>query len=597
MRAVLFLVGLAATTAFGQNNAAFVAQTVPTIMIPGQVYSVSVTMRNTGNTTWTAPTFQLGTQNPQDNTTWTGSTRVALPGAASVAPNGYVTFNFNVTAPSTPGNYNFQWRMLQESVEWFGALTTNVVVKVGGNDSSFVSQNVPPVMQPGQTYPVTVTYKNTGGSTWTVAAGHKLGSQNPENNFTWGMHRVDVPGTTAPGANAAFTWNVTAPSTPGTYNFQWRTAQAGVEWFGAFSQNFVVKVGLDNAAFVSQSVPATMVAGQTYEVNVTMQNTGSTTWAAGTVGLGSQNPQGNANWGPSKIALTSSVAPSAQTTFTFNVTAPSTPGTHNFQWKMLEGTNGWFGAQSTNLAINVILGSPETNVYYIHTDHLNTPRLVANSTGTTVWKWDQQEPFGVNAPDENPSSLGLFEFPLRFPGQYADKETNLFYNYFRDYDPVIGRYPESDPVGLRGGMNTYSYANGSPILYVDPLGLAVSGDFEGSGGGMGAGYITVTCGDECNKIRRFHYIKICRGFAVTPGASLTAAIVSNMNGTQCRPDTFSGYAIDISAGAGGFGVGAGFGLTGRYFPTGFSGVNSIGIGVAVPGWSALLCFYQFIGEW
>jgi RHS repeat-associated protein len=57
-----------------------------------------------------------------------------------------------------------------------------------------------------------------------------------------------------------------------------------------------------------------------------------------------------------------------------------------------------------------------------------------------VWRWDQQEPFGVNVPDENPTSLGMFELPLRFPGQYADKETNLNYNYFGDYNPGTGQY-------------------------------------------------------------------------------------------------------------------------------------------------------------
>ena len=77
---------------------------------------------------------------------------------------------------------------------------------------------------------------------------------------------------------------------------------------------------------------------------------------------------------------------------------------------------------------------------FIQVDHLNTPRLVADATGTTVWNWDQQEPFGNNVPDENPSGLGAFEFALRFPGQYADKETNLLYNYYRDYDPSLGRY-------------------------------------------------------------------------------------------------------------------------------------------------------------
>jgi RHS repeat-associated protein len=100
---------------------------------------------------------------------------------------------------------------------------------------------------------------------------------------------------------------------------------------------------------------------------------------------------------------------------------------------------------------------------------------VADATGTTVWRWDQQEPFGVNVPDENPSALGAFEFPLRFPGQYADKETNLHYNYFRDYDPGLGRYVQSDPIGLDGGLNLYVYVDSDPIGDVDPEGLQRAG--------------------------------------------------------------------------------------------------------------------------
>lgn len=73
--------------------------------------------------------------------------------------------------------------------------------------------------------------------------------------------------------------------------------------------------------------------------------------------------------------------------------------------------------------------------------------------------------------DENPSGLGVFDLPLRLPGQYFDKETNLHYNYYRDYDPGIGRYGESDPIGLRGGLNTYTYVNGQPIRFSDFLGL------------------------------------------------------------------------------------------------------------------------------
>lgn len=112
-----------------------------------------------------------------------------------------------------------------------------------------------------------------------------------------------------------------------------------------------------------------------------------------------------------------------------------------------------------------------TNRNYVHFDHLNTPRLVSNQTPATVWRWDQLEPFGVDAADENPSSLGVFEQPLRFPGQYADRETNLFYNYFRDYDSGVGGYKQSDPIGLTGGLNTYAYVESDPLFHFDFFGL------------------------------------------------------------------------------------------------------------------------------
>jgi RHS repeat-associated protein len=128
-------------------------------------------------------------------------------------------------------------------------------------------------------------------------------------------------------------------------------------------------------------------------------------------------------------------------------------------------------ATTTSAPVNVTVQAAAA-LYFVEVDHLNTPRLVANDAQQAVWRWDQQEPFGVNVPDENPLSLGAFEFPLRFPGQYADKETNLHYNYFRDYDPSIGRYEQSDLIGLRGGLNTYAYVMAQPLRYFDPAGLS-----------------------------------------------------------------------------------------------------------------------------
>jgi len=113
-------------------------------------------------------------------------------------------------------------------------------------------------------------------------------------------------------------------------------------------------------------------------------------------------------------------------------------------------------------------------IFYIHPDHLNTPRMIADSTGTTVWRWDQGEPFGNDVPNNNPSGVGAFDFPLRFPGQYFDRETNLTYNYFRDYDPGAGRYVQSDPMGLDGGLNTYAYVESAPLADTDFYGLITS---------------------------------------------------------------------------------------------------------------------------
>ena len=105
--------------------------------------------------------------------------------------------------------------------------------------------------------------------------------------------------------------------------------------------------------------------------------------------------------------------------------------------------------------------------------HLATPRLIADETQKTVWRWDNQEPFGNDTPNEDPDGDGVaFDLPLRFPGQYFDRETNLAYNMARDYSSEIGRYVESDPIGLAAGLNTYLYVAGDPIRLKDPLGLS-----------------------------------------------------------------------------------------------------------------------------
>jgi RHS repeat-associated protein len=104
---------------------------------------------------------------------------------------------------------------------------------------------------------------------------------------------------------------------------------------------------------------------------------------------------------------------------------------------------------------------------YIYADHLNTPRVIARSGDhAIIWRWDSWDAYGTTPPNQN-----AYLFNLHFPGQVFDKETGLFQNHHRDYDPATGRYLQSDPIGLAGGINTYGYVGGNPISDVDPYGL------------------------------------------------------------------------------------------------------------------------------
>ena len=117
----------------------------------------------------------------------------------------------------------------------------------------------------------------------------------------------------------------------------------------------------------------------------------------------------------------------------------------------------WFVAQTAN-----------AEIHYVHTDHLGTPIMMTDEHQVITWQ-ARYTPFGLAVVDSGSTT----ELNLRFPGQYFDQETGFHYNYFRDYDPSTGRYLQSDPIGLHGGINTFVYALGNPLKYLDRFGLWV----------------------------------------------------------------------------------------------------------------------------
>ncbi len=106
------------------------------------------------------------------------------------------------------------------------------------------------------------------------------------------------------------------------------------------------------------------------------------------------------------------------------------------------------------------------HLYYVYNDHLGRSEKITNAVRSTVWSannFDFDRSIGLDLIDG---------YNLGFPGQYWDEETELYYNYFRDYDPKVGRYVQSDPIRLRAGVNTYAYVSANPVTFIDPFGLA-----------------------------------------------------------------------------------------------------------------------------
>ena len=153
-----------------------------------------------------------------------------------------------------------QWSQTLERHPWL----------VARRDAQFVVQTVPTQMAPGSSQQVSVTMRNTGTLAWTPSGAYRLGSQNPQDNGTWGLGRVELPRTVGVGTEVTIPFTVTTPSAPGTYHFQWRMLQEGVEWFGQFTPDVVVRMEAPECTQIRSSINT--FRGRVAELNADRQD-------------------------------------------------------------------------------------------------------------------------------------------------------------------------------------------------------------------------------------------------------------------------------------------------------------------------------------
>lgn len=342
------------------NHASFITQTVPDKLISGEKAKVSISFKNSSGKEWANPKeFKLKDITQTGNASW-GADEIKPTSGDAILQGGFINYEFEVTAPTKPGIYQFQWQLADSKGGLFGDKSRAVLINVEDNtlQSEFISQLVSNTLETNKNYKVTLQFKNIGTETWNKGDVALVPKSKRIKN-TWGTNNVALPKSVAPGESVNITIPVRTPKSNGSYPFQWRLVKNG-KAFGEASPWISIRVEKgtsgNQAEFVYQNVKETMIAGKQYNVSVVMKNVGTTSWYPRIVTLDSQKPAGNLNWFINNITLASNevVKPGNIKIFNFTVMAPIDPGVYSFKWQLKDKDKGWFGQPSEGLEIRVI---------------------------------------------------------------------------------------------------------------------------------------------------------------------------------------------------------------------------------------------------
>ncbi|MCX6703525.1 MAG: hypothetical protein NTV02_02475 [Candidatus Zambryskibacteria bacterium] len=363
--------------ASGVNNASCVSITGPDTLSPGQQFQLNVTMRNTGTKTWAYPSpgvgHRLASWNPNDVDIWGPWTaRIDMGAGVTVPSNGQITFTRMLIAPTTPGNYNFQFAMVDEGVEWIvgpgaicakpGGITVVATPPAPVNNSQCLAFDLIDTsgnvivnnLTPGQSFSSRVSLRNTGNTSWTPFANSAPDATSlaisPWAPTPWNYSRGLFSSAVLPNGTTVITTPMTAPAA-GTYSMSYRlykeSGAGGAGWFGATCTKSNIVVASPPTVTMTPSATSVTV-GQ----SVVFTITASASAGLSSLGIEAYNSSGVAT---ANLEEPSVSGTSATRNLTWTAPAPGTYHFGGFAW-----TTGRAALVRTSPPITVIVSAAPT---------------------------------------------------------------------------------------------------------------------------------------------------------------------------------------------------------------------------------------------
>lgn len=360
-------------------NSQIISYDLPDNLTPGQEYTSTVTVMNSGKIVWSrSENYYLGIYNEKEtdngSNLW-GVNRVDL--TKDVPPAEKITFLFKVKAPDKPDLYKMRWAMVKDN-NFFGEYTDKTVkvssdtvkntADADGNNSEIIDLRIAESMTSGEKYKVTLTLKNTGNRTWQASefSDFKISALTEPSDIIypdWNSSSYYLSNSIEPGQTSEIEFYVIAPSTAGTYNLQWMM-RSGNGYFGQKTERVKINVTGNstvvadsrtyNAEFIKQDIPNSMTINELSDVSITMRNTGSRTWIQGREHLVFIDPKMSLItinlWNAGYIQLPNNVNPGEEVIFKFKV-KPDESGWQYFQCSMMKEDGKLFGSPTKSVEV------------------------------------------------------------------------------------------------------------------------------------------------------------------------------------------------------------------------------------------------------